>query len=205
MPASSPITITIGPGTPSAEGPRLTEQAQTYNFSTYYPLVVESAQCSWNDEDCTPLSPMRIQFNNPLNRDAYEESWVEVSPALPGATVDIQGSTLIVSGPTKGRTSYDVTLSAAIQDTFGQTLGKTQTLRFQYGSAPAVLSGPDKILVTLDPSAAQPTLDLYTINQSRLQLRIYAVQPADWPAFQRYLRDYNQQDDWPTPPGEKVR
>ncbi|GAB4148938.1 MAG: alpha-2-macroglobulin [Candidatus Promineifilaceae bacterium] len=204
MPAASEITVTIGPGVPSAEGPRRSEQAQSYNFSTYYPLVVSEARCSWDNEDCTPLSPMTINFNNPLDRDVYQESWIEITPALPGAVVDIYGGNLTISGPTQGRINYDVTLSADIQDIFGQKLGKTQMLRFEYGSAPAVLSGPDKILVTLDPSLQDAALSVYTINQPRLEVRAYAVQPSDWPAYQSYLRQFNQQDAWPTPPGEQV-
>lgn len=204
MPAASQITVTIGPGVPSVEGPRRSEQAQSYFFSTYYPLVVSEARCSWNNEDCVPLSPMTINFNNPLDRDAYQESWIEITPALPGAVVDIYGGNLTIGGPTQGRTNYDVTLSAEIQDIFGQKLGKTQTLRFEYGSAPAALSGPDSILVTLDPSLQEAALSVYTINQPRLEVRAYAVQPSDWPAYQSYLRQFNRQDDWPTPPGEQV-
>jgi alpha-2-macroglobulin len=48
-----------------------------------------------------------------------------------------------------------------------------------------MLFGPDKVFVTLDPAAQKPVFSVYTINYNRLEVKIYAVQPADWPDFQR--------------------
>ena len=38
LPADASISVTVGPGTPSAEGPLVTEEAQRYEFRTYAPL-----------------------------------------------------------------------------------------------------------------------------------------------------------------------
>ncbi len=42
------------------------------------------------------------------------------------------------------------------------------------------------------------------INYPRLDVKIYAVQPSDWPAFQTYLRDYQRTDVKLQIPGRKV-
>jgi hypothetical protein len=139
LPADAAIQITIGPGTPSAEGPLATREAQSYGFRTYSPLRIERHECSWYQDNCPPLTPFLIEFNNPLDVDAYEESMLRIEPALPGATVDVVGNTITIRGATTGRTTYRVTVSGSIRDTFGQTLGEDVTLTFKVGSADPAL------------------------------------------------------------------
>ena len=45
LPADAAITVTVGPGTPSAEGPLVTQAAQSYEFRTYAPLRIERHGC----------------------------------------------------------------------------------------------------------------------------------------------------------------
>ena len=42
------------------------------------------------------------------------------------------------------------------------------------------------------------------MNHNKLNVEIYAVDPADWPDFLQYLRDYQRTDLVLTPPGKKV-
>ena len=183
LPADTSISVTIGPGTPSAEGSRVTKEAQYYEFRTYAPLRIVDHDCSWYGDECPPLAPFFIEFNNPIDVDAYDESMLQIEPALPDATVDVVGNTITIRGTTTGRTTYRVLVDGAIQDTFGQTLGKDASLTFKVGSAEPALFGPDETLVTLDPSSDRPVLTVYAINYNRLKVRAYQVQPADWPAF----------------------
>ncbi|MGD2050540.1 MAG: MG2 domain-containing protein, partial [Chloroflexota bacterium] len=204
LPADAAISITIGPGTPSAEGPLVTPDAQSFDFRTYAPLRIERHGCSWSPDRCPPLVPFFIDFNNPIDVEAYDESMLLIEPALPGATVDIFGNTITIRGVTEGRTTYRITVDGAIQDVFGQTLGEDSRLTFRVGSAEPVLVGPDETFVTLDPAASKPAFTVYAINHNRLKVRVYAVEPSDWPAFKTYLQEYNRQDDPPEPPGRKV-
>ncbi len=204
LPTDARITVTIGPGTPSAEGPRLTSEAQSFSFDTYPPLRIEEHTCGWYDRQCPPLSPFIIRFNNPLDPEAFQETMIRIEPELPGATVDLSYNTLTIQGVTKGRTTYRVTVDGSIQDIFGQTLGDAAALRFEVGTAEPFVSGPSDMLVTLDPSASEPQLTLYVMNYDELQVRAYAVTPADWPAYMAYRRNFDQQDNQPTPPGRLV-
>ncbi|MGW8319561.1 MAG: Ig-like domain-containing protein, partial [Candidatus Promineifilaceae bacterium] len=128
LPADAAIAISIGPGTPSAEGPLVTETAQRFDFRTYSPLRVERHGCSWSPDQCPPLTPLYIEFNNPIDVEAYDESMLRIEPALPGATINIFGQTINIQGATEGRTTYRVTLDSAIQDIFGQKLGQDTVL-----------------------------------------------------------------------------
>jgi uncharacterized protein YfaS (alpha-2-macroglobulin family) len=204
LPADAAIEVTIGPGTPSAEGPLVTREAQHYEFHTYAPLRIQRHGCSWYSDPCPPLTPLFIEFNNPLDVDAYEESMLLIEPALPGATLDLIGNTITIRASTAGRTTYRVTVSGSIRDTFGQTLGKDTRLEFKVGSAEPALFGPEQTLVTLDPASKKPVFAVYAINHNSLEVRAYEVQPSDWPAFKTYLQQVYQQDRLPEPPGRRV-
>jgi uncharacterized protein YfaS (alpha-2-macroglobulin family) len=204
LPPDTPVSVTIGPGTPSAEGPVVTENAQHYSFHTYAPLRIEDHGCAWSDDQCRPLTPFFIRFNNPIDVDQYDESMLSISPELAGATVNIFGDTINIRGASEGQTTYRITISGEIQDVFGQKLGKDQTVSIRVGPAEPLLIGPEGILVTLDPAAEEPTISLYTINYNRLEVKIYAVEPSDWPEFKEYLREYQRTDVGRKPPGRLV-
>ena len=205
LPANSTVQIMIGPGTPSAEGPLTTDQAQSYSFSTYPPLMIEEHGCAYGDSPCRPFQPLYIRFNNPLDQDAYQENLLTIEPELPGASVTIYGDTIQIRGATAGSTTYTVRVSGVIQDIFGQELGRDQSLKFRIGKAEPALFGPGQNLVTVDPAAVRPALNLYTMNYPRLDVQVYRVEPADWPAFNQYLRDYQRNEGNPRPPGTLVR
>ena len=204
LPPDTSISILIKAGTPSAEGPLVTESDQYYNFSTYAPLKIEDHGCSWGDDECRPLTPLFIRFNNPIDLDAYDPSMLTIEPELPNASVNIYGNTINIRGNTQGRTTYWVTVDESIKDQFGQTLGSNERLKFKIGPAEPVLFGPNEIFVTMDPADASPALSLFTINHNKLKVQIYEVDPADWSDFLGYLRDYQRTDLQLTPPGKKV-
>lgn len=203
FPHDTTVTINVGPGTPSAEGPLTTSEAQSYSFTTYAPLRLVEAICGWGGE-CPPLTPFYLRFNNPLNASTFDPALVTVSPEMPGLRVNAVGDRLEISGETQGRTTYSVTVGAGLSDIFGQTLGQAETRTFQTGSAPRYLAGPTRNFVTLDPSATQPSLTLYSINYERLRVRIYQVTPADWPAYLRWQNEESYKENPAAPPGREV-
>jgi len=204
LPSDSDIYVNIDPGTPSAEGPLTTTNSQNFSFHTFAPLQIVNHGCYWGGAECRPLTPFFIEFNNPLDSESYEENMLYIEPELPGATVSIFGNTIQIRGASQGQTTYKVTVSKSIQDVFGQTLGKETTLKFQVGPAEPVLVGPNEPFITLDPASQTPALSLYTINYTKLDLKIYAVQPSDWQTFKVYLREYQQTDKVLAPPGKLI-
>jgi uncharacterized protein YfaS (alpha-2-macroglobulin family) len=204
LPTDSEIVVAVGPGTPSAEGPLVTQEVQSFNFRTYAPLQIEDHGCTWSRDDCHPLTPFFIRFNNPLDMDAYEDLMITIDPPIAGASVNIFGNTINIQGATEGSTTYRVTVDKDISDIFGQTLGKSERLTFRVGRAEPYLTGPDKFLVTLDPGSSQPLFSVYSLNYTKLDVKVYGVQPEDWPAFKEYLNEYHRQDPAPDPPGRLV-
>jgi uncharacterized protein YfaS (alpha-2-macroglobulin family) len=198
------ISVTIGPGTPSVEGPLTTTEAQSFGFSTYAPLRIEEHRCAWYDDKCPPLTPFSIRFNNPLDMDVFSADMLRVNPEIPGMSVNVYGNSIEINGETKGQTTYTVTVSGKIQDSFGQQLGKDTDLKFKVGKAESVLVNTRQNFLTLDPSASKAVFSVYAINYKKLNLKVYAVQPADWPAYKQYLRNWQQTDVVSKMPGKLV-
>jgi alpha-2-macroglobulin len=111
------------------------------------------------------------------------------------------GNTIEIRGETRGRTTYTVTVSGKIKDEFGQELGRDASLTFRVGPAESVLVGPGQNFVSLDPAVSKPVFSVYAINYNSLDVKIYAVQPSDWPAYLTYLRERNRRENSPSMPG----
>jgi uncharacterized protein YfaS (alpha-2-macroglobulin family) len=207
LPADANITVTIGPGTPSAEGPRTTTKAETFSFRTYGPLRFVRHECGANDGRCSPFDTWRIVFTNPLDLE-FQSSNIRVEPAITSIKTSVSGDTLYIEGLKKGRTTYKVTLDKSIRDQFGQNLGADVSMTFNVGPAPQSLTSSGEGFVTLDPSGP-PRFSIFSINHDRLKVSLYRVGPDDWGPFTAYMR-YAQgyEDDasrkQKTPPGRQV-
>jgi len=201
LPYDTTVTINVGPGTPSAEGPRVTEAVQSFSFTTYGPLRVVETSCGWGD-NCTPMAPWAIEFSNPLDEEAFDPSQVSISPELPDAQITVRGDYMQIRGVSAGRTTYKVTLDSTLRDQFDQTLERDKTVTFKVGSANPSLSVPSGTLVTLDPQAA-PAYSVWTINYGRLHVRAYRVQVEDWEDFVSWRRKANSHFE-AEPPGDLV-
>jgi len=202
FPKDTDVTVTVGPGTPSAEGPDQTTSAQSFTFHTYPPLQIERAVCSYGSR-CPPGTPFLIELNNPLDSDRFDASQIAVEPDVPGLKVMQQGSYVTIVGGTKAHTTYKVTVSGGVLDRFGQNLGRDAVLHFSVGTPDPNFFGPSGMVV-LDPVAKQPTLDVFSVSYTRLKVRLYRVTPADYGAWQHYLQNRWNKKHPPSIPGRKV-
>lgn len=201
LPADSAISVTVGAGTPSAEGPRRTAEAQSWSFRTFGPLRLTGHACGWGGL-CRPFVPLTLQFSNPLDRRAFQREWVRIEPDLPGARVQVNHDSLIVSGATRGQTTYRVSVAGELRDVFGQTLGEPQTRSFDVGPAEPSFTWQGGNFIVLDPGA-RARLSVYTLRHRALRLRVNAVAAADYAAFQAHLRGAGTRG-WSALPGRLV-
>ncbi len=201
LPSDAAVTVTVGAGAPSAEGPRCTAAAQDWGFRTYGPFRVRRHECGWNGR-CTPFDPWRVELTNPVDTKRLHKDLVRVAPELPGLKVETWGDTLAVRGVPRGRTTYHVTLSSGIADVFGQSLEPGPALAFTVGAAPAALFAPGGDFVVLDP-AGGPRFPVHSINHASLHVEAYAVGPEDWAAWHAY-RQRSWRNQSATPPGRRV-
>lgn len=199
--SSSNYSLIVGPGTPSAEGPLVNKAVQNYSFKTYEPLAISDYYCYWNNESCPPFSPLTMEFNNELDQELFKEEWIRFEPEIPGLTFSTFNNVVYLQGQTKGRTIYTATISADLQDIYGQKLGKDTRVTFKIGAAEKDIIGPDRNFVTLDPHSSQPIFSFHAINHEWLNVQIYSVQPSDWTDFQFYAQNWQYEELSPQMPG----
>ena len=207
LPSNTPVTVTLGPGTPSAEGPRRTAAPQSFSFRTYGPLRVTEHRCGWQ-KTCSPSDQWSITFSNSLDLQAFDPAQVKVEPEVPGLNISAYGNNIIIQGQKRGRMTYKVTLGAGLRDEFGQTLGAPVSLSFNVGAAPPGLYSGGGNFVVLDPSGG-PNLSVFSVNQPSLKVSLYAVAPEDFGAYVEHMRGvaghYDaRQRALPGPPGRLV-
>ena len=197
LPADTAVTIEIGPDTPSAEGPLVSEDAATHRTRTYAPLRVRSQECG-ADGPCRPDRELAIIFNNPLDLDSFDADLIEVSPPM-GAAIGVHENRLSIQGSMVANTTYVVTLPGSLEDSFGQTLGDAEPVTFEVGDATPVLEAFPTRLITTDPFADSPSVSVTSSGQETLAVTIYSVTPADYGAYADFLDDYADfLDDWDT-------
>ena len=201
LPTATQFTVRIKAGAPSAEGPRRTTKDQSFGFSTYSPLRVESTRCSYGDH-CVPLQPFYVTFSNSIDLKTFEKKLVTATPEIPGMKVEVHGRSMTISGRTKGRTKYSVNINAAIGDIHGQTMGQDAHFTIDVGSAEPNMFGAEGDMVVLDPSSPK-AYTVYTINEPGLHARVFSVGPQDWKKYQEYTQEWERPRKL-KPPGRLV-
>jgi alpha-2-macroglobulin len=207
LPPSSPVSVAVGPGTPSAEGPRVTAAAQVFSFKTYGALRVTGHECGY-EKRCSPYDYWNITFTNPLDREAFDSAQVKIEPEIPGVSVSVSGQEMYINGSKRGRTTYSVTLDPKLRDEFGQTLGQSAPLTFNVGAADPSLSSSGGNFAVLEPSDS-PRFSVYSVNYPSLKVSLYAVEPKDYERYVAYMRHtsgyYSERGaKQTTPPGRLV-
>ncbi len=187
---SATYAYTVESGAPSAEGPRVTASGQSFQFSTYGPLLVKSHRCGY-DNNCPPGTPWMIEFNNSLDLNAFDKAQIRVTPELPGMKVNNYSNWINIEGASKGRTVYTVTLDTSIRDTYGQTLGENKTLTFRVGDAFPNLAATAEGLAVLDPYS-QPKFSIFSVNHGQLKVSLYEVAPEHWSQYAAFMREAQQ-------------
>ena len=205
LPGDSTITVTFEKGTPSAEGPLTTAKAQAFSFKTYGAFKLMSSRCGWNTKlPCRPFSSWSLTFSNPINPGTFTPEMVKVEPAVEGLRIYPSGPSIQIDGIKKANTTYTVTVDGALEDQFGQKLGAPVSATFKVVDAVPAFFAQGDGLVILDPFS-KPAFSVYSINHSAAKLRIYRVEPEDWPQFMQYKRRLNYDDGKRPPiPGTKL-
>ena len=128
LPADTPLTVTFGAGTPSAEGPRTTTGDQVFRGRTFPPLAIVGTDCGYGD-GCHPGDQWRINFSNPLDAAAFDPASVTIDPPIPGVSVGVSGTDLYLNGASEADTSYRVTIPAELQRRAGPGPGRRRDPR----------------------------------------------------------------------------
>jgi uncharacterized protein YfaS (alpha-2-macroglobulin family) len=188
LPADADGQLIIKRGAPSAEGPRTTDKDQVCSFKTRGALELVLAPCAPGNP-CLAGSGLALHFNNFLDENAYQPDWLTVTPAVEDLSSEVaagQSGVLHVSGKFRANTPYTMYISDQLRDRFGQTLGKIVKYKFTVSPAAPQLQLEPTPMVVLDP-ALPPELWMQTINQPSISVRVFQVNPTDYPEYVKLL------------------
>lgn len=200
LPYDAEVTVILKKGAPSAEGPLTSEEDQSFSFRTFGKFKIEDYECYYRKK-CPPLTPWYIRFSNPIDEDAFDPSFIEIRPEIPGVRYEIAHDRLIIKGRTAGRTKYKIKVKTSLIDVFGQNFHGDDTIKIKVGSAEPMLTGAADGFVTIDPSGPR-SYSIYSINYSRLRVRMFRVGAEHWNKFSRFRQEYRR--DKEDPPGYLV-
>jgi alpha-2-macroglobulin len=194
LPPASAISVSVGKGTPSAEGPLTTVTAQGFSFQTFSPLKFNGGYCGYREnKNCSPFEAWYLEFNNALDASKFTKEMIKIEPAIEGLNIYPSGNHVYINGYKKGRTTYKVTVDGSIMDQFGQALGTPGVANIKVGSAEQNLYAQGGFMTVLDPTA-KPTFSIYSTNLAAVKVRMYDVEPQAWRQFQDYVRHMNYDD-----------
>lgn len=201
LPKNERVTVTIGPGTPSAEGPRLTTSPHQVSFQTYGPFVVTGTGCigssrCYADEN----TGFHASLSNAVVAESFRPGRMTVTPRLGNQKITLNGNSIYFSGTTKPDTDYTITVDAKLADIYGQELTgeRTFVIRTQARPPPPPPRPPPPPVYhswlrpsgtqffVLDPSSAHQ-YEIECANREKLQVDLYSVDPTD---YEVYLRDF---------------
>lgn len=182
----SGVIIEVGPNVPSAEGARTSDTSEIVRARTYAALKVENTSCS-RRFPCAPGSWHSIYFNNSLDPSTLAADDLEISPALAGARISVEYSSVHISGQSEPDTVYEVVFPATLADEFGQTLGEAVTVELHIDDAQPFLRGPSSQVVTLDPLVDRQSFPVIVRNHEWLRVRLFDVGLGDFPSFVGFL------------------
>ncbi|MBT9559052.1 MAG: hypothetical protein IV100_23675, partial [Myxococcales bacterium] len=202
LPAAETFSIVLTAGAPSAEGPRKTDKDQTSSFQTYGPFKFKELHCGWND-NCPPLHPWSLEFTNGIDTQAFEPGSVTISPELPNARIEAMGNNIVISGASKGRTTYRLTVKAGLKDIFGQVLAKDLETSVKVTKAEPILVTPSQKFILADPMG-DGSISVSSINHQEIDVKLYRVSPKDFPTYLDYANNVTYKKDRKSPPGKAL-
>lgn len=196
LPKDTDFVGVVGIDTPSTEGPLTTTTKQEFRFRTYSPLKVIWNSCK--DYECQPSGYLQFSLNNPLKQNSLDVSKATMEPKLPGMSMTVYGTTIMIRGKLKGKRTYKLKLEKEfIKDTFGQYLDHPEEISFPIAPAAKQLSSLGGEFLVLDPFGPAK-LPVFTTNHNELKVSIYSVSPEEWKDFIRVRQEISEKYNDPT-------
>lgn len=181
FPLDTLVNITFDKDLPSAEGDLTTTQEQSFSFKTYSALKFKEAECGYErNKTCEVYDDFRIAFNNPLDEENFDKSFVAINPPIEDANIYASGNSVRIEGAKSFGTKYKITLSGALKDEFGQTLGKEVSAEFSMSERTddPFIYAEGGSFITLDPNGNRK-YQILSKGYKNLHVRLYSVNAED--------------------------
>lgn len=190
LPQSKTVQIFIGPELPSAEGPNVSADKEVREIKTREPLVYKRiyTQPPYYDQKFS----WQFEFNQTLKTSPENlPSLVKVDPPISNMQVFPSGNYIFIQGVGVGGNKHKISIAPALEDMFGQKLGKMLTLTAEVPHAQTTLQSPPQHFAVLTPGEKLQHV-IRAINYKKVHADVYQVTPNDWSSF----ADYNRKFPW---------
>ena len=188
LPPAKTIQVNVGPELPSAEGPNLSASKDSYEIKTYEPLsyLRTHTQEPYYDNKFT----WQFEFNQPLKTSAESlPALVKVEPPIENMQIYPSGNYIFVQGIGVGGEKHKITVAPALEDTFGQKLGKTLSLTAEVPHMQTNLMQPSQHFAVLPPGEKLQHF-IRSVNYKKVHVDVFEVTPTDWSTFAEYNHKY---------------
>lgn len=195
-PAGIEGRVVLAKNAPSKEGPRLSSEETSEDFSVARAFEVIGLSCGTK---CPAWSYLQVQFANPIDAKRYHARLVQIEgqPLEDHVPYD---DYVGLEAPHDVGVDHAVVIGNGIFDIYGQPLVGVRRLPFK--TTPEVfepyLSG-DTGLYILDPRFGVPQWDLHAQAIPNVHVTLYQVEPRDYFAFEDY-----EEGKRAKPPGKQV-
>ena len=203
-PAGTVMHVVLGKGAPSREGPRVTEQAAAIDVTVVPAFRLASLDCDGKPKLTNVVCPagntLHIGFSNAIDKTSFRASKIQLDGVEEAEDHRTYGSLVDLEVPDRVGRTYGITIGDGLTDVYGQPLTGAQHVSF---TTTRVRVDPTldaaRGLYVLDPRFEIPQWMVVTQGVPSLHVELYAVQPADYFAFQAFEAGTRK-----TPPGKRV-
>lgn len=120
FPGNTKVTVTVGPGIPSAEGPDKSEATSSFSFTTEDDFAITSFYPASDKDRYTFDGPMILRFSHPIDPTTFNpDKMIVIEPPLPGRKVTLSDNhievlyvlhfvTFLDLGYTRGKPRYRI-------------------------------------------------------------------------------------------------
>ncbi|KAL9648275.1 hypothetical protein ABK040_013894 [Willaertia magna] len=190
------IAVTILQGTPSLEGPLVSEKERSIYLSNYGPLKLSyHYPTKFLMFKLNPGGDFFFYFTNPIDLEHFKPEFVKIEPEIKACDVLVNGSRITIKGDMKARTKYEVTISKELTDIYGQKLESDCSKTFDLGGrSKSFYCSLAQNLPILSPTLfpnRKPRFEFTTVNYLDLHVVICEATKED---YIKYVikNDYNE-------------
>ncbi|KAL6056619.1 Single-stranded DNA-binding protein [Balamuthia mandrillaris] len=179
-------------GLPSAEGPNVTTEDQSFEFTTPNEMKLSYGRCTWPGRGIAPW--FTLHFSNPLSeatlaqlneKETELSDWLAVTPALPDlAFISAHNATVTLQATLSNEGTYSFAAEGEIFAVYGQKLAPCkQSIDVQNREANVMLNQNQMVIADpfLPPSAW--VCRFLVTNLKKVWVRILQVHPRKYNSF----------------------
>ena len=203
-PAGTNVHVALAKGVPSREGPRVTTREDGIEVHVVPPFTVTSLDCDGVPRlthlVCPARSSIRMGFSNAIDRVSYHPEKIQIDGLKSLADHHSYGSFVDLQVPDRVGAKLGITITGELDDAYGQPLTGPRHFAFTTTrqQIDPMLVAPSGLYV-LDPRFEIPQWQITTEAVPSLHVQLYAVQPADYFAYQAFEAHKRS-----TPPGTRM-